>query len=57
MVLTILAVKFDAWFAWIRSRRWPYIVFTVSITEWRTQFRREANEFDRRPTPRPWTRC
>ena len=23
-----------------------YIVFTVSITEWRTQFRREANEFD-----------
>ena len=47
MVLTILAVKFDAWFAWITIAALViYIVFTVSITEWRTQFRREANEFD-----------
>jgi len=47
MVLTILAVKFDAWFAWITiAALVVYIVFTVSITEWRTQFRREANEFD-----------
>ena len=47
MVLTILAVKFDAWFAWITiAALGVYIVFTVSITEWRTQFRREANEFD-----------
>ncbi len=47
LVLTILAVKFDAWFAWITiSALVVYIVFTVSITEWRTKFRREANEFD-----------
>src|SRR5688572_20355471 len=47
LVLTILAVKFDAWFAWITIVALAlYIVFTVSVTEWRTQFRREANEFD-----------
>jgi ABC-type transport system involved in Fe-S cluster assembly fused permease/ATPase subunit len=23
-----------------------YIVYTVTVTEWRTKFRREANEFD-----------
>ena len=47
MVLTILAVRFDAWFAWITvAALGLYIVFTVVVTEWRTQFRREANEFD-----------
>lgn len=47
LVLTILAVKFDAWFAWITIAALAlYIVFTVTVTEWRTQFRREANEFD-----------
>ena len=47
LVLTILAVKFDAAFAWITiAALVVYIAFTVSITEWRTQFRREANEFD-----------
>ena len=47
MVLTILAVKFDVWFAWITIVALiVYIVFTVSITEWRTKYRREANEFD-----------
>jgi ATP-binding cassette subfamily B protein len=47
MVLTILAVKFDAWFAWITlSALVVYIIFTVTVTEWRTQFRKEANEFD-----------
>ncbi|MEY2801506.1 MAG: hypothetical protein RL513_1091 [Pseudomonadota bacterium] len=47
LVLTVLAVKFDAWFAWITVAALAvYIVFTVSITEWRTKFRREANEFD-----------
>ncbi len=47
LVLTILAVKFDAWFAWITiAALGVYIAFTVSITEWRTKFRREANEFD-----------
>jgi ATP-binding cassette, subfamily B, heavy metal transporter len=47
MVLTILAVKFDVWFAWITiAALIVYIVFTVTITEWRTKYRREANEFD-----------
>ncbi len=47
LVLTVLAVKFDVWFAWITVAALAvYIVFTVSITEWRTKFRREANEFD-----------
>jgi ABC-type transport system involved in Fe-S cluster assembly fused permease/ATPase subunit len=47
LVLGILAVKFDVWFAGITIIALAiYIVFTVSITEWRTKFRREANEFD-----------
>jgi len=47
LVLTILAVKFDAWFAWITLAALVlYIAYTISITEWRTKFRREANEFD-----------
>jgi ATP-binding cassette subfamily B protein len=47
LVLTILGVKFDAWFAWITGGALAiYIVFTVSVTEWRTKFRREANEYD-----------
>ena len=47
MVLTVLAVKFDAWFAWITIAALAvYIFFTVTVTEWRTQYRREANEFD-----------
>ncbi len=47
LVLSILAVKFDAWFAWITITALAlYIFFTVRITEWRTQFRRLANESD-----------
>ncbi|HTH79059.1 MAG TPA: ABC transporter ATP-binding protein/permease [Ramlibacter sp.] len=47
LVLSILAVKFDVWFAWITiAALVVYVLFTVSITEWRTKFRREANEFD-----------
>ncbi len=47
LVLSILAIKFDVWFAGITVLALAiYIVFTISITEWRTQFRREANEFD-----------
>ncbi|MDB5870063.1 MAG: transporter related protein, partial [Polaromonas sp.] len=44
LVLSILAVKFDVWFAWITIVALAfYIVFTVSITEWRTKFRKEMN--------------
>ncbi len=47
LVLSILAVKFDVWFAWITVAALAlYIFFTVRITEWRTQYRRQANEFD-----------
>jgi len=47
LVLTILAVKFDVWFAGITVVALGlYIVFTIRVTEWRTQYRRQANEFD-----------
>ena len=47
MVLTLLAVKFDAVFAWITAAALVfYVTFTVSVTEWRTQFRRKMNELD-----------
>ena len=47
MVLTILAVKFDVWFAWITLGALVlYITFTVLVTEWRTKFRRQMNELD-----------
>jgi len=47
LVLSILAIKFDVWFAGITVLALGiYIVFTISVTEWRTQYRREANEFD-----------
>ena len=47
LVLTILAVQFDVWFAIITlSALALYIFFTVNITEWRTQYRRQANAFD-----------
>ena len=47
MVLTLLAVKFDASFAWITLTALVlYIAFTVTVTEWRTQFRKQMNELD-----------
>ena len=47
LVLGILAVKFDVWFAGITLTALVlYIIFTVGVTEWRTQYRRMANEFD-----------
>ena len=46
-VLTLLAVKFDIWFAWITLIALvAYIAFTVTVTEWRTQFRKEMNTLD-----------
>jgi ATP-binding cassette subfamily B protein len=47
MVLTLLAVKFDAAFAWITLAALVcYVTFTISVTEWRTKFRREMNQLD-----------
>jgi len=47
LVLGLLAVKFDAGFAWITlSALVAYITFTVLVTEWRTKFRKQMNELD-----------
>ncbi|MEG0052876.1 MAG: ABC transporter ATP-binding protein/permease [Comamonas sp.] len=44
LVLGILALRFDVWFAVITlSALVFYIFFTVTVTEWRTRFRKEAN--------------
>ena len=47
LVLTLLGVKFDVWFAGITiAALVVYIAFTVVVTEWRTQFRKTLNELD-----------
>ncbi len=47
LVLGVMAVQYDAWFAVITVMALVlYIYFTVVVTEWRTQFRRQANEYD-----------
>ncbi|MGS0757774.1 ABC transporter transmembrane domain-containing protein, partial [Roseateles sp. GG27B] len=47
LVLSLLAIKFDAWFAWITLAALAlYITFTVTVTEWRTKFRKQLNELD-----------
>ncbi|WP_310384516.1 ABC transporter ATP-binding protein/permease [Roseateles sp.] len=47
LVLTLLAIKFDAWFAYITLTALAlYITFTVLVTEWRTKFRKQLNELD-----------
>ena len=47
LVLSLLAYKFDAWFAWITLAALAlYITFTFTVTEWRTKFRKQLNELD-----------
>jgi len=47
LVLGYLAVKFDVWFAGITIIALVfYITFTIIVTEWRTQFRKQMNELD-----------
>jgi ATP-binding cassette subfamily B protein len=47
LVITLLAVKFDALFAGITVTALVlYIAFTITVTEWRTKFRRQMNELD-----------
>jgi ABC-type transport system involved in Fe-S cluster assembly fused permease/ATPase subunit len=47
MVIALLSSKFDVWFAVITfGALLVYIGFTVTITEWRTHFRRAMNEQD-----------
>ena len=47
LVLTILGMKFDKWYAIITLLALGlYIYFTVTVTEWRTKFRKQVNELD-----------
>ena len=47
LVLTILFVKYDIWFAGITVGALVlYIVWSIAVTEWRTNFRRTMNEID-----------
>ncbi len=47
MVLALLAIKFDGWFAIITGVALVlYISYTITVTEWRTQFRKKMNELD-----------
>jgi ATP-binding cassette, subfamily B, heavy metal transporter len=47
MVIGLLAWKFDAVFAWITAGALvSYVAFTVTVTQWRTQFRKAQNELD-----------
>lgn len=47
LVLGVMAVQYDIWFALITVVALTlYVYFTVVVTEWRTKYRRQANEFD-----------
>lgn len=47
MVLTLLGTKFDMGYVWITLVALVlYVTFTVLVTEWRTQFRRQMNELE-----------
>jgi ABC-type transport system involved in Fe-S cluster assembly fused permease/ATPase subunit len=47
LVLSVLAVKFDMAFAWITlAALTTYITFTVTVTQWRTRYRKAQNELD-----------
>ncbi|MBQ0931860.1 ABCB family ABC transporter ATP-binding protein/permease [Ideonella alba] len=49
LALLLLGAKFDMGFVGITvAALVVYVVFTVTITEWRTQFRRRMNELDSR---------
>ena len=47
LVLGILGWRFDMGYVWITlGALAAYTVFTITVTEWRTRFRREMNELD-----------
>jgi ATP-binding cassette subfamily B protein len=47
LVLGILGWRFDLGYVWITLTALAvYVVFTVTVTEWRSKFRREMNELD-----------
>ena len=53
LVIVLLASRFDGWFAAITfGALMAYIGYTVTVTEWRTHFRRAMNEQDSKANPR-----
>jgi ABC-type transport system involved in Fe-S cluster assembly fused permease/ATPase subunit len=53
LVLGYLVVQYDPWFAGITLGALVlYVVYTVRVTEWRTEFRRSMNELDSRANVR-----
>jgi len=47
LVLVLLGTQFDMGFVWITlAALTSYVAFTVTVTQWRTRFRREQNELD-----------
>ena len=47
LVLAVLGSRFDMGYVWITLAALAvYISFTVTVTEWRSRFRREMNELD-----------
>jgi ATP-binding cassette subfamily B protein len=53
LVLGYLLLHYEGWFAGIAIGALSvYIVFTISVTEWRTQFRRSMNELDSKANTR-----
>jgi ATP-binding cassette subfamily B protein len=47
LVLTLLGVKFELWYVWTTlAALAAYVFFTIRVTEWRTQFRRQMNELE-----------
>jgi ATP-binding cassette subfamily B protein len=53
LVIALLATRFDGWFVGITlAALVSYIAYTVSVTEWRTHFRRAMNEQDSKANTR-----
>ena len=53
LVIVLLASRFDGWFAAITlTALVAYIAYTVTVTEWRTHFRRAMNEQDSKANTR-----
>ena len=49
LALGLLATKFDFGYVWITlAALAAYVTFTITVTEWRTQFRHKMNELDSR---------
>jgi ATP-binding cassette subfamily B protein len=47
LVLALLGTKFELWYVWTTlAALAAYVFFTVKVTEWRTQYRREMNELE-----------